>query len=236
MECSVCGQPANPDNTQTERKVITDGKRISFDAHTSHYCDDCFDDLIDYDLEMMSLEREHKRNRNKVKDPATGEMRPIRWVHDFPEIRDPKVAMPIIKQLTAKKRQLENEITLHQFSKEHYLAEAKRLELKKTMRCLYLVTLPNAPKSSRITDQDIELAKETNVAELAERLGLEVLTVSRPPKCCCPFHDENTPSMVLYDDHYFCFGACKEGGDAIKLYMKMQNVDFVTAVRELAGI
>src|SRR5262249_54349563 len=28
----------------------------------------------------------------------------------------------------------------------------------------------------------------------------------------CPFHDDDTPSLHVYDDHYYCFGCHKHGG------------------------
>jgi len=31
-------------------------------------------------------------------------------------------------------------------------------------------------------------------------------------KICCPFHDDSTPSLQLYDHGWYCFGACHTGG------------------------
>ncbi len=51
---------------------------------------------------------------------------------------------------------------------------------------------------------------------------------------CCPFHNEKTPSFSISDEgFYHCFG-CKESGDVIKFVQKMENVDFLDAVRILA--
>ena len=51
---------------------------------------------------------------------------------------------------------------------------------------------------------------------------------------CCPFHNEKTPSFSLKQDGQFfkCFG-CGESGNVITLVMKMENVDFITAVEIL---
>lgn len=36
--------------------------------------------------------------------------------------------------------------------------------------------------------------------------------IHRGDMICCPFHDDKTPSMKLYDDHFYCFG-CQKSGD-----------------------
>ena len=53
--------------------------------------------------------------------------------------------------------------------------------------------------------------------------------------CCCPFHQERSPSLYLYvqDQHYYCFG-CKAHGDAITLVREKENVSFSDAVEMLA--
>lgn len=53
--------------------------------------------------------------------------------------------------------------------------------------------------------------------------------------CCCPFHQERSPSMYIYtgDQHYYCFG-CKAHGDAITLIREKENVSFTDAVEMLA--
>jgi len=51
---------------------------------------------------------------------------------------------------------------------------------------------------------------------------------------CCPFHNEKTPSFSIKQDGQFfkCFG-CGESGNVITLVMKMENVDFLSAVEIL---
>ncbi len=52
---------------------------------------------------------------------------------------------------------------------------------------------------------------------------------------CCPFHNEKTPSFSINNDEgiYYCFG-CKEFGDVIKFVQKMENIEFMDAVKILA--
>ena len=51
----------------------------------------------------------------------------------------------------------------------------------------------------------------------------------------CPFHSEKTPSFTVYPEtqSFYCFG-CGAGGDAITFLRKIENLDYVEAVRELA--
>lgn len=55
-------------------------------------------------------------------------------------------------------------------------------------------------------------------------------------KARCPFHTEHTPSFVVNPERgsWHCFGACAEGGDAIRFVMKMENQSFSEALRTLA--
>ena len=51
----------------------------------------------------------------------------------------------------------------------------------------------------------------------------------------CPFHSEKTPSFVVSPEKqiFHCFG-CGASGDVIKFIMRIEDVDFKTAVKELA--
>ncbi len=51
----------------------------------------------------------------------------------------------------------------------------------------------------------------------------------------CPFHGEKTPSFNIYTENgsFYCFG-CGVGGDVISFIMKIENLDYVEAVKYLA--
>ncbi len=51
----------------------------------------------------------------------------------------------------------------------------------------------------------------------------------------CPFHGEKTPSFSVHpgQQFYYCFG-CGESGDVFSFMMKYHNLDFPTALQELA--
>jgi DNA primase catalytic core len=53
--------------------------------------------------------------------------------------------------------------------------------------------------------------------------------------CCCPFHQERSPSCHVYpdDQHYYCFG-CGARGDVISLVKDKENLSFGEAVELLA--
>lgn len=51
----------------------------------------------------------------------------------------------------------------------------------------------------------------------------------------CPFHSEKTPSFTVYPENgsFYCFG-CGAGGDTITFIRRMENLDYVEAVKFLA--
>jgi hypothetical protein len=78
-----------------------------------------------------------------------------------------------------------------------------------------------------ITHNDIIRAKEYPLKDL--------LSVNRAGFALCPFHKEKTPSMKIFkDNRYHCF-SCGADGDSIDFLMKRDQVDFINAVKKLAG-
>ena len=55
-------------------------------------------------------------------------------------------------------------------------------------------------------------------------------------KALCPFHKEKTPSFMVNPQRqiFHCFG-CGAGGDVFRFVMNYEKVDFMTAVKMLAG-
>ena len=51
----------------------------------------------------------------------------------------------------------------------------------------------------------------------------------------CPFHGEKTPSFTVYSENnsFYCFG-CGAGGDVITFVRRIENLDYVDAVKFLA--
>lgn len=79
--------------------------------------------------------------------------------------------------------------------------------------------------------------------ELRSRIDIESLISQyvnlskrgRNPKGLCPFHNEKTPSFTVYPENqsFYCFG-CGAGGDAVTFLRRIENLDYVEAVRQLA--
>lgn len=53
-------------------------------------------------------------------------------------------------------------------------------------------------------------------------------------KGLCPFHNEKTPSFTVYPEtqSFYCFG-CGAGGDAITFIKRIENVDYIDALKTL---
>lgn len=53
----------------------------------------------------------------------------------------------------------------------------------------------------------------------------------------CPFHSERTPSFTVFRNtqSFYCFG-CGAGGDVITFIMRMENLEYMTAVEKLCNM
>lgn len=81
------------------------------------------------------------------------------------------------------------------------------------------------------------------IRELCERTDMESVVseyveLKRRGKTLaglCPFHNEKTPSFTVYPDSrsFYCFG-CGAGGDVISFVRRIENLDYVEAVKALA--
>lgn len=81
-----------------------------------------------------------------------------------------------------------------------------------------------------ITEAMIDRAREYPIKDLWAEL---VNTPIRNGMVKCCFHEDSTASMSLRKhNRYHCFG-CDERGDVIDLYMKINGVNFIQAVKKL---
>ena len=81
-----------------------------------------------------------------------------------------------------------------------------------------------------------ELRARITLSTLVQR-SVKLTRAGREWKGCCPFHDEKTPSFYVNDQKqfYHCFG-CGAHGDAISWMVDNQGLQFMDAVKELAGM
>ena len=86
-----------------------------------------------------------------------------------------------------------------------------------------------------VSDDDIRRVREASdlVAIAGERVVLRQR--GRDFWGCCPFHSEKSPSFKVdpTTQLWHCFG-CGEGGDVFSFIMKLDDLGFIDAVRELA--
>ena len=66
---------------------------------------------------------------------------------------------------------------------------------------------------------------------------VELKQKGRDHWACCPFHEERTPSFKVdvREGTWYCFGACRKGGDVIKFVQERGNMTFMDAMELLAA-
>ena len=65
--------------------------------------------------------------------------------------------------------------------------------------------------------------------QVADYYGIDV----RNDMVSCLFHDERTPSMKLYDDHFYCFG-CSKHGDVTDMVGELFEISPKEAAEKIA--
>lgn len=88
----------------------------------------------------------------------------------------------------------------------------------------------------RLSSEFIELIRDRNPIDDVMRSYVTLKRTGRYMKCLCPFHSEKTPSCIVYteDNSWHCFG-CQAGGDVITFIRKIENLDYIEAIKFLAA-
>ena len=83
-------------------------------------------------------------------------------------------------------------------------------------------------------DAVAEVRERTEIVDLISQY-VQLKKTGRSYKGLCPFHQEKTPSFIVFPDsgNFHCFG-CGKGGDAFTFYMGVEHVEFREALQELA--
>lgn len=83
----------------------------------------------------------------------------------------------------------------------------------------------------------IKDAADRHLRTIIEATGTRLEKSGNRYRCCCPLHDEKTPSFYVNESKGFfkCFG-CGKGGDAITFLIEREHLDFPGAVTRAAEI
>ena len=83
-------------------------------------------------------------------------------------------------------------------------------------------------------DAVAEVRDRTEIVDLVSNY-VQLKKTGRSYKGLCPFHQEKTPSFVVFPEsgNFHCFG-CGRGGDVFTFYMGVEHVEFREALQELA--
>lgn len=78
-----------------------------------------------------------------------------------------------------------------------------------------------------------------DVHKLLEIYGAQRIKGSGNVRSTCPIHGGDNATAFVFSEHnkmYFCHTGCLEGGDCFDFVMKMEECNFMTAVRKLAEL
>ena len=80
-----------------------------------------------------------------------------------------------------------------------------------------------------------EVRSRCDIVELVSSYLPELSKRGATYKCCCPFHNEKTPSFTVNQERqiYHCFG-CGANGDVFSFVQEYDKLDFLSAVQFLA--
>lgn len=84
-------------------------------------------------------------------------------------------------------------------------------------------------------EQKEEVRAKVDIADIVSSYGYHLDHKSGALWCCCPFHNEKTPSFKVDESRgtYHCFG-CGESGDVFDFVMKQEGLTFGDAIKKLA--
>ena len=69
------------------------------------------------------------------------------------------------------------------------------------------------------------IKKKIRIQDICEILGIPVYGQGIRDMCKCPFHDDRTPSMAIYEDHAYCY-ACNKRWDNLDFIGEQLDLDF----------
>ena len=84
-------------------------------------------------------------------------------------------------------------------------------------------------------EQKEEVRAKVDISDIVSSYGYHLEHKSGALWCCCPFHNEKTPSFKVDEARgtYHCFG-CGESGDVFDFVMKQEGLTFGDTIKKLA--
>lgn len=188
------------------------------------------EEYLDY---IDSLWREHISTNLEIP--------PTKWAKEFPEGKEMVAELYLEKTNQLEELRRQAKVHLDRLSTvdsdtrmwgetfvDIYYGNPAR-ELKKQLNWLKRYLACFIADRTEITEEVIQRAREVPLSDLIPDLKLKSGKLVR----CCPFHEEKTPSFVVFKENkYHCFG-CGEHGNPIDYVMKTQNLIFLQAVKYL---
>lgn len=88
---------------------------------------------------------------------------------------------------------------------------------------------------SLLSQRTIDAVHDLNIVEVVEHFGLQLKRSGSNYVCCCPFHNERTPSFSVTKRLNIakCF-SCGKGGGPVQFVMEKEGLDYRQAVETLA--
>lgn len=82
---------------------------------------------------------------------------------------------------------------------------------------------------SKLSNEEIQMFRDISIHKI-----LGISNNGRRITMRCPFHNEKTPSFVLYPDNSFhCYGQCNKGGSGAIDFTMCLGFSFSTSISEL---
>lgn len=89
-----------------------------------------------------------------------------------------------------------------------------------------------------ISDEEInDIRSKANIVDIIAGYNIALEKKGKNYSCCCPFHNEKTPSMIVSESKqiFKCFGgSCLKGGNVFTFVQEFEHVSFPEAVKIVA--
>ena len=136
-----------------------------------------------------------------------------------------------LKQIAEVKTNRNYDQMTRNFLEQYLKAELERTEFYKRWRWLKKFSDYIKRRALGIVGLPIEQARATPILSLHE--FQKVRRIGKRTMCSCPFHQDDTPSFIIYPTNtFYCF-SCHIGGSSIDFIMKLHNLSFRDAVNYL---